>query len=69
MYHINPAVIKSILASMSQKEFSIHMRFIRRQVPKCVPGSNRRQMFLNLYQWCVAKQQKEISDIQRRYYL
>ena len=69
MYHINPAVIKSILASMPQKEFSIHMRYIRRQIPKCVPGSNQRQMFLNLYLWCVAKHQKELLDLQKSHYL
>ena len=52
MYHINPAVIKSILASMPQKEFIIHARYIRRQVHKLEPGTNRRTMFVQLYQWC-----------------
>lgn len=52
MYHINPAVIKSILASMPQKEFIIHARYIRRQVHKLEPGTNRRAMFVKLYQWC-----------------
>jgi hypothetical protein len=52
MYHINPAVIKSILSSMPQREFIIHARYIRRQVSKSEPGSNRRAMFINLYQWC-----------------
>jgi hypothetical protein len=52
MYHINPAVIKSILSSMPQREFIIHARYIRRQVYKSEPGTNRRAMFINLYLWC-----------------
>jgi hypothetical protein len=55
MYHINPAVIKSILASMPKKEFIIHARYIRRQAFKSEPGSNRRAMFVSLYQWCRVK--------------
>ena len=52
MYHINPAVIKSILSSMPKREFIIHARYIRRQVHKLEPGTNRHAMFINLYQWC-----------------
>lgn len=48
MYHINPAVIKSILSSMPQREFIIHARYIRRQAFKSEPGSNRRAMFISL---------------------
>jgi hypothetical protein len=52
MYHLNPAVIKSILSTMPQKEFIIHARYIRRQAFKSEPGSNRRAMFVRLYKWC-----------------
>lgn len=55
MYNINPAVIKSILSSMPQREFIIHARYIRRQANKAEPGSNRRAMFISLYLWCRAK--------------
>ncbi|MFT5778059.1 MAG: hypothetical protein ACI837_001007 [Crocinitomicaceae bacterium] len=53
MYHINPAVIKSILSSMPKEQFIIHARYIRRQAYK-LPHGNRRQMFINLYLWCKA---------------
>jgi hypothetical protein len=52
MYHINPAVIKSILSTMPQREFIIHARYIRRQVHKLESGTNRHAMFVRLYQWC-----------------
>lgn len=52
MYHINPAVIKSILSQLPKEQFIIHARYIRRQVHKLEPGTNRRAMFVSLYQWC-----------------
>jgi hypothetical protein len=52
MYNINPAVIKSILSRLPKDQFILQARFIRRQIPKAVPGSNRQAMFINLYQWC-----------------
>lgn len=52
MYHINPAVIKSILSSMPQREFIIHARYIRRQALISEPGSSRRHKFMLLYSWC-----------------
>ncbi len=52
MYNINPAVIKSILASMPNDQLIVHMRYIRRQAAASVPGSNRRSMFVSLYQYC-----------------
>lgn len=52
MYHVNPAVIKSILSRLPKDQFILQARFIRRQIPKAVPGSNRQAMFINLYQWC-----------------
>jgi hypothetical protein len=61
MYHINPAVIKTILASMPPNQLAIHMLYIRRQAAISAPGSNRRQMFVSLYQWCVLLQQKSSS--------
>jgi hypothetical protein len=52
MYHVNPAVIKSILSRLPKDQFILQARFIRRQIPKAVPDSNRQAMFINLYQWC-----------------
>ena len=66
MYHINPAVIKTILASMPQNQLAIHMRYIRRQAAISAPGSNRRQMFVSLYQWCVVQQQKGFTSKPKR---
>jgi len=52
MYHINPAVIKSILSQLPKEQFIIHARYIRRQVHKLEPGTNRHAMFVRLYAWC-----------------
>jgi hypothetical protein len=51
MYHINPAVIKSILSSMPKEEFYRHARFIHSQSLSLPEGSNRQVMFFNLWQW------------------
>jgi hypothetical protein len=53
MYHINPAVIKSILASMPKEEFYRHARYIHSQMLSLPEGSNRQAMFFNLWQWCL----------------
>jgi hypothetical protein len=52
MYHLNPAVIKTILAQLPKDQFILHARFIRRQAFISEAGSNRRAMFFNLYRWC-----------------
>ena len=52
MYHLNPAVIKTILAQLPKDQFILHARFIRRQAFVSEPGTNRRAMFVNLYIWC-----------------
>jgi hypothetical protein len=52
MYHLNPAVIKSILSSMPKQEFILHARFIRRKAFNSEHGTNRRAMFFSLYKWC-----------------
>ncbi len=69
MYNINPANIKAILARLPEKELLIHMRYIRRQAAKCAPGSNRRAMFIRLYQFCLVLLQKEKEDMENRHYL
>ena len=53
MYHINPAVIKSIISSMPKEEFYRHARFIHSQSISLPDGSNRQVMFFNLWQWCL----------------
>ncbi len=53
MYHINPAVIKSILSSMPKEEFYRHARYIHSQSLSLPEGSNRQVMFFNLWQWCL----------------
>jgi hypothetical protein len=53
MYHIKPAVIKSILSSMPKQEFYRHARFIHSQSLSLPDGSNRQVMFFNLWQWCL----------------
>lgn len=58
MYHLNPAVIKSILTSMSKKELEKEVQYIRTQVEQ-LPVGNRRTMFLNLYLFIQSKQEKQ----------
>jgi hypothetical protein len=53
IYHINLAVIKSILASMPKEEFYRHARFIHAQSLSLPEGSNSQSMFSNLWQWCL----------------
>jgi hypothetical protein len=52
MYHLNPAVIKSILSNLPKDQFILHARFIRRKAYTTVPGTNLHAMFVNLYRWC-----------------
>lgn len=53
MYHLNPAVIKSMLSSMSAAQLARHMVYIRSQVEQ-LPIGNRRSMFVRLYQFCIS---------------
>jgi hypothetical protein len=53
MYHINPAVIKSILSLMPKEEFYRHARYIHSQMLSLPVGTNRQAMFFNLWQWCL----------------
>ena len=52
MYHLNPAVIKSILSSMSKDQFILHARYIRRQAFVSESATNKSAMFFSLYHWC-----------------
>lgn len=61
MYHLNPAVIKSILVSMSKKELEKELQYIRSQVEQ-LPVGNRRTMFLNLYLFVKSGQEKQQAD-------
>jgi len=51
MYHINSAVIKSILRSMPRKEIPAEMEKIKKKIIKTTPGTERSK-FVRLYRWC-----------------
>jgi len=51
MYHINPAVIISILPSMPKEEFYRHASYIHSIIRTLPDGTNRQAMFFNLWQW------------------
>ena len=51
-YHMNPAVIKSHLSSLSKEQLSLHGRYIRLRAWNSKAGSNQRAMFVGLYQYC-----------------
>jgi len=53
MYHVNPAVIKSLLSSMPKDQFVLETEKIKQTVPKFPEGSTKRSMYVKLYQWCV----------------
>ena len=52
MYHVNPAVTKSLLMKLDAKAFIREAIFIKEQAINLPPGSNERFKFLNLYVWC-----------------
>ena len=51
-YHVNPAVIKGHLEHLPKDQLILHGRYIRLRVGYEEPGSNRRAMFVSLYQFC-----------------
>jgi len=51
MYHVNSAVIKSILRSMPRKEIPAEMEKIIKRIIETPPGTERSK-FIKLYQWC-----------------
>jgi len=51
MYHINPAVTKSILRSMPRKEIPAEMEKIKEKIIETPPGTERSK-FIKLYRWC-----------------
>jgi hypothetical protein len=51
-YHVNPAVIKGHLNQLPKEQLALHGRYIRVRAGKEAPGSNRRAMFVGLYQFC-----------------
>jgi hypothetical protein len=53
MYHVNSAVIKSLLSSMPKEQFVKEAKKIKQAVPKFPHGSTKRSMYVKLYQWCV----------------
>ena len=51
-YHVNPAVIKGYLNQLPKDQLILHGRYIRMRVWQEEPGSNKREMFVRLYQYC-----------------
>ncbi len=51
-YHVNPAVIKGLLNQLPKDQLILHGRYIRMRAGKEEPGSNKREMFVRLYQFC-----------------
>jgi len=51
-YHVNPAVIKGYLSRLPKDQLILHGRYIRMRAWYEEPGSNKRAMFVRLYQYC-----------------
>jgi len=51
MYHINPAVTKSILRSMPRKEIPAEMEKLKKKIIETEPGTERSK-YLRLYRFC-----------------
>ncbi|WP_417266102.1 hypothetical protein [Brumimicrobium sp.] len=51
MYHVNSAVIKSILRSMPRKEIPVEMEKLKQKIIETPPGTERSK-YLKLYRWC-----------------
>lgn len=58
MYHLNPAVIKSILFGMEKEEFMRHARYINTQ-RFLLDDGNRKRMFERLFLWCQRHYRRE----------
>jgi hypothetical protein len=51
MYHINPAVTKSILRTMPRKEIPEEMEKLKQKIVEIPPGTERSK-FIRLYRFC-----------------
>ena len=51
MYHVNSAVIKSILRSMPRKEIPAEIEKIKERIDEVPPG-NERTKYIKLLQFC-----------------
>ncbi|RFC54045.1 hypothetical protein [Brumimicrobium aurantiacum] len=51
MYHINPAVTKSILRSMPRKEIPAEMEKLKQKIIETEPGTERSK-FVSIYRFC-----------------
>jgi len=51
-YDVNPAVIKSRLEKLPKEQLILHGRYIRLCAWKEEQGSNKRAMFIRLYEFC-----------------
>ena len=51
-YHMNPAVIKIHLSRLTKEQLSLHGRYIRLRAWNEKAGTNKRAMFVALYQHC-----------------
>jgi len=51
MYHINSAVIKSILRSMPRKEIPAEMKKLKLKIVETPPGTERSKL-IRLYRFC-----------------
>jgi hypothetical protein len=53
MYHINPAVTKSILSTMPKEEFLQEFAKIRERYLEAPEGTNVCFKYASLYNWCL----------------
>jgi len=51
MYHINPAVTKSILRSIPRKEIPAEMEKLKLKITETTPGTERSKL-IRLYRFC-----------------
>jgi len=51
-YHVNPAIIKGYLSRLPKDQLILHGRYIRMRAWNEKAGSNKRSMFVSLYQHC-----------------
>lgn len=51
MYHVNPAVTKSMLLKLGTTDLIQELNIIEQYVQTSEPGTNRRRKFIHLYQF------------------
>lgn len=66
MYHINPAVTKSILYTMPKEEFLQEFIKIRKHYLEASENTNNHFKYANLYNWCLNHYRNKLQNQRKK---